>query len=238
MQYIYIFMIVFLAGVTLGFSGFGALLLTLPLLAIFLDIKIVIPLVALFGITIRIILLIQLWKQLLWKKIYLLLIGALPGIPLGVFLLKILDKVYIQWILGIILICYSVYSLFIQVSNKDMKGGWAYIFGFFAGCTGGAISASGVPVIIYTTLQNWTKDEIKATLQGFFFASGVIIVLFQVIYGITNLTVLRYFLISLTFLVLGTYVGTFLYRKISSEDYKRVILVLQFFLGALMLYRA
>jgi uncharacterized membrane protein YfcA len=236
--YFYICSVVFFAGFTQGLSGFGALLLTLPLLAIFLDIKIVIPLVALFGLTISIILMVQLRKHLNWKKVFPLFIGAMPGIPVGVFFLKRLDKGYIQWILGLVLICYSIYSLFFRSPNKGISRGWAYAFGFLAGCSGGAISSAGPPVIVYSSLQNWSKDEIKATLQGFFFASATIIVFFQAINGITTLTVLRYFLISLPFLVVGTYVGSFFYGKISREDYKRVMCMLLFFLGALMIYRA
>jgi uncharacterized membrane protein YfcA len=230
--------IVFFAGFTQGLSGFGALLLALPLLAILLDIKLVIPLVALFGLTIPIILLIQLWRHLDWRAIYPLFIGALPGVPLGAFLLKELDKGYIQWILGIILIAYSIYGLFFRPSNRGIRDVWAYAFGFIAGCTGGVISSAGPPVIVYTSLQNWSKDKIKVTLQGFFLASSVIIVLFQVINGITTLVVVRYFLASLPFLIIGTYVGSFFYGKIGSGDYKRVMLVLLFFLGALMIYRA
>ena len=108
--YVAICLIVFLAGFTQGLSGFGSILLSLPLLAIFLDIKTVIPLVALIGFSITIILFVQLWKHFDWKKIYPLFLGALPGIPLGVFFLKKLDKDLIQWIHGIILISYSGYN--------------------------------------------------------------------------------------------------------------------------------
>jgi len=165
--YILICLIVFFAGFTQGLSGFGSILLSLPLLAIFLDIKIVIPLVAIYGVSITIILLVQLWKYLDWQKIFPLFLGALPGIPIGVYFLKKLDKGMIQWILGIMLISYSLYSLFFRSTNKGIREGWAYLFGFFSGCLGGALSASGPAVIVYTSLQAWSKDKIKVTLQGF-----------------------------------------------------------------------
>ena len=105
--YFLVCIIVFFAGVTQGVSGFGSILLCLPLLAIFLDIKIVIPLAALFGLSISTILLTQLWKHMEWKKIYPLFLGAFPGVPVGVFFLKKLDKGPIHWILGIMLFYYS-----------------------------------------------------------------------------------------------------------------------------------
>lgn len=236
--YVLICLIVFFAGFTQGLSGFGSILLSLPLLAIFLDIKIVIPLVALIALCITIILFIQLWEHLDWKKIYPLFLGALPGIPLGVFFLKKLDKDLIQWILGVILISYSLYSLFFRSTNKRMRKGWGYLFGFFSGCLGGALSAAGPPVIAYMSIQTWSKDTIKVTLQGFFLVSGAIVVFFQALSGLTTIVVLRYFLVSLPLMFLGTYTGSIFYGKIREEHYKRVILILLAFLGGFMIYRA
>ena len=236
--YVLICLIVFLAGFTQGLSGFGSILLSLPLLAIFLDIKTVIPLVALIAFCITIILFIQLREHLDWKKIYPLFLGALPGIPLGVFFLKKLDRDLIQWILGIILISYSLYSLFFRSNTKQMRGGWGYLFGFFSGCLGGALSAAGPPVIVYMSLQTWGKDSIKVTLQGFFLASGAIVVFFQALSGLTTTVVLRYFLVSLPMMFLGTYTGSIFYGKIREEHYKKVMLILLACLGGFMIYRA
>ena len=119
-----------------------------------------------------------------------------------------------------------------------MKEGWGYLFGFFSGCLGGALSAAGPPVIVYTSLQTWSKDSIKVTLQGFFLASGAIVVLFHALSGITTGVVVRYFLISLPLIFLGTYTGSIFYGKIREEHYKKVMLLLLAFLGGFMIYRA
>ena len=236
--YLFVCLIAFFAGFTQGLSGFGSVLLSLPLLAIFLNIKVVIPLAALFGLTMTIILIIQLWRHLEWKKIYPLVISALPGVPVGVLFLKKMDKEVIQLTLGIILIGYSIYSLVFKFSRRELKGAWAYLFGFLGGCLGGALSASGPPVIIYTSSQTWGKNEIKATLQGFFLFSSLIIVFFQIINGLTTMTVLGLYAVALPALILGTFTGSLLYGRIKDEDYKKVILILLAFLGVFMIYRA
>jgi len=84
--YVLICLIVFLAGFTQGLSGFGSILLSLPLFAIFLDIKTVIPLVALIAFCITLILFIQLWEHLDLKKIYPLFCGAFAWHPSRCFL--------------------------------------------------------------------------------------------------------------------------------------------------------
>lgn len=236
--YLWICLVIFFAAFTQGVAGFGSALTALPLLAILLDIKTVIPLVGLFSLSITFLLFVQLLKYLEWKRIYSLIAGAILGIPIGVFFLKRLDKDTIQWTLGIILILYAIYGLFFKSSKNGMREGWAYFYGFLAGCLGGALSAPGPPVVVYTSLQSWSKDRIKATLQGFLFVSYVTAVFAQAVSGVTTVTVLRFYLISLPVLILGTYGGSYCYGKISEEWYRRIMLILLALLGAFMLYRA
>ena len=76
------------------------------------------------------------------------------------------------------------------------------------------------------------------TLQGFFVISGAIVVLFHALNGITTITVLRFYGVSLPMLILGTYVGSLFYGMIGEETYRRVMFILLGFLGAFMIYRA
>ena len=116
-----------LAGFIQGFSGFGSVLLSLPLLALFMDVKTAIPLVAIMGVLLTILLLIPLWKELEWQRIWPLLAGAAPGIPLGVFMLKFMDGRFILTLLGLILVCYSLYSLLFPVIRRELGSIWAYL---------------------------------------------------------------------------------------------------------------
>jgi uncharacterized membrane protein YfcA len=236
--YLLVCLVVFFAGVTQGLSGFGSVLLSIPLLAIFLEIRIVIPLAALSGLAITIVLLQQLWTQLEWKAVYPLLLSALPGVPIGVFFLKRLETGTIQLILGIILIGYALYSLFLRPHHRGINARWAYLFGFLAGCLGGAFGATGPAAVVYTSLQAWNKDKIKATLQVFFFVAGLTVVLFHAMSGITTLAVLRFFMVSLPLLIAGTYVGSFFCGKIHEDGYRRIVLILLTLLGGFMMYRA
>lgn len=235
--YFFLGAVAFAAGFIQGLSGFGSVLLSLPLLAIVLDVKTAIPLVGLFGVALTLFLLIQLREHWDWKKIYPLFLGSIPGAPLGVWLLKRTDAQWIQWAAGAVLIGYALYGLLWKPIIQGMKPGWAYFSGFFAGCLGGAISASGPPVIVYTSLQPWSKDQIKVTLQGFFVASGVVVIFFQALEGLITERVLWYFLASLPLLLGGTWTGSLLYGRLPETTYRKVMLILLAFLGLFMLLK-
>jgi uncharacterized protein len=237
-QYILIVLITFLAGFTQGLSGFGSILLALPLLTIFLDIKTVIPLVALHGLSTTIILLIQLRKHLDWEKVLPLFVGSIPGIPIGVYFLKHMNADTIQLTMGFILLAYALFSLFYRPVIWEIRRAGVSLVGFLAGCLGGALGAAGPPVIVYTSLQPWNKDKIKATLQGFYTASGLVVVLLHSLNGLTTIPVVWYFLISMPALVLGTYAGSFFYGRIGEKTYKRIMFILFALLGAFLIYGA
>jgi uncharacterized membrane protein YfcA len=236
--YLWISLTLFVAGFTQGLSGFGSALLALPLLSIYLDVKSAVPLVALAGLSMSLVLLIRLWRHLDVRRLYPLLLGAIPGIPIGVFLLKRLDSGVIQSIIGVILIAYSAYGFAARSWEKGISQKWAYPFGFLAGCLGGALGTAGPGVVVYTSLTSWSKEQVRITLQGFFLFAGLIIVLFQTLGGVATMCVFRYYAVTLPALVLGTLTGALFCDKISEGWYRRIVLVLLLLLGAFMVYRA
>jgi len=236
--YVWVCLIFFASGFVQGVSGFGSVLLSLPLLAIFLDIKIVIPLSALAGISVSYVLLYQLRRHLDWKKILPIFTGAALGIPVGVLFLKRLDTDTIECILGIILILYAVYGLFFRSSIKGIDQRWAYVYGFLGGCLGAALSAGGPPVIVYTSLQAWSKDQIKATIQGFFVTAGTGVVASFAVAGVVTGTVIRFYCLSFPLLMLGTFLGARLYGLLKEELYRIIMFILLGFLGIFSIYRA
>ena len=157
--------VIFIASMIAGLAGFGAMIISVPLLTMFLDIKTVVPLTILASLSIHSLILVQIHRHFEFDKIQPLLIGALPGIVIGVVLLKYTNKEILQIILGVTLILYSAYGFVFRGNSFNIKKNWAYLFGFLSGYLGGAIGAGGPPVIVYTSLRPWTKDLIKATLQ-------------------------------------------------------------------------
>lgn len=235
--YLLLVLIAFCAGFIQGFSGFGSVLLSLPLLALFLEVKTAIPIVALCGVALSLFLLVQLRQHWEWKKVYPLCLGSIPGAPVGVWFLNRTDAQWIQWIVGVLLLLYALYGLLLKPTVRTMGTRWVYFFGFIAGCLGGAISASGPPVIVYTSLQSWSKNQIKVTLQGFFVISGVVVIISQAIGGLVTERVLWYSLAALPLLLGGTWVGSLLYGRVKEETYRRVLLSLLGFLGVFMILK-
>jgi len=232
--YIPLCIIALLAGFIQGLTGFGSILLSLPLIALFLDFKIAVPLMNILGIVLSLVLIVQLRSAWEWGKIYPLLIGTVPGIPIGTYLLKNLEASPMYIFLGFVLVAYSLFGILFRGVVKELKKGWPYFFGFLAGCLGGAVSASGPPVIIYTFLQPWDKDKIKVTLQGFFVVSGLFILAYFYWHGLIVPQVVRLSIIALPFIIGGTLAGSFFYGRLAESSYRKLMYYTLGLLGMIM----
>lgn len=227
-----------LAGFVQGLTGFGSALVAMPLLTLFLDSKTAVPLCNLNGLLITFFLSWQLKDSVRMGKIMPLLVGSIPGIFLGVGLLKAVSDTFFKLLLGGLLVSYSVYALFFRPAPRRLHGAWSYLAGFGTGLISAAFSAGGPPTIIYTTLTDWSKEEIKATLSGFFFISGLIVVLAQALSGLTTVAVLRHFAISSLAVLAGAMLGSLSGGAIHRQGYIKLMLGLLLVMGVMMMLSA
>ncbi len=226
--------IAFLAGFVQGLSGFGSALVAMPLLLQFLPARLATPFCILMGLVITSMLSLDLKQHLDWKKIGPIFLGCLPGIALGTYFLKTVDNSVIKKLLGLILISYSLFQLTVHVKPKKLSWVWGIIAGFLTGTIGAAFSAGGPPTIIYTSLNDWNKDEIKATLSGFFLLTGILIAIAHAAAGITTKEVLILFATGLLPVIIGTKLGSRAYSYLSHRSYLKLIYSLLLVMGLLL----
>ncbi|MBN2141574.1 MAG: sulfite exporter TauE/SafE family protein [Desulfovibrionaceae bacterium] len=234
-EYLLLCLIILMAGFIQGLTGFGSILVSLPLLALFIDIKVIIPLVSLFALVINVILTAQLRAHMSRKRLAPLLLATVPGILLGIYILKTVDSRTLELCLGGTIIAFSLYTLTSAPPRKGPAGVWAWLAGLLSGCLGASIAANGPPIIIYTALQPWSKNEIKSTLCGYFLIAGLGISLTHALAGFITHRVLVLFAAGLPALVAGIVLGSFLYGRISETGYRKAVAALILVLGLAML---
>ena len=101
--------------------------------------------------------------------------AAVIGVPVGTYLLNMIDARSLKILLGVIVISYALYSLTSPKLPKLQGKFWEYIFGFFAGIMGGALNTSGPIVVIYASFKQWKPEEFRSNLQGFFIVTNIVI---------------------------------------------------------------
>lgn len=237
LAYITIGLIFFTAGILQGFSGFGNALIAMSLLPLFIDIKIVVPLVAFNSLFINFVNFYHHRGNFNRKEYSSLLISAIAGIPIGVYLLKNIDQHTIESILGIFLILFSVYMLLMKKTDLSLSQYWGYVFGFVSGILGGAFNMNGPPVIVYTSLKYNEKNNVKSLLSSYFFTSGLLILAMFTIMGLVNTLVIRYFLSFVIPTLLGTLIGNYFCNKVNNKFFKYIVLTILLCMGLIQLFK-
>ena len=225
-----------IAGLVQGLTGFGSALVAMPLLCLLMDVKTAVPLCVLNSVVITTYLLYRLNGQLRIAIILPLCLASIPGIYVGTTFLRELDSKIIGICLGLFLISYSTYSLVAKPRPRAIHKGWGYVAGFLSGAIGAAFSAGGPPTIIYTTLNDWSKDKMKATLTGFFAFTSCLTVVVHAVTGLTTVTVLQNFFYSAPAVLVGTAIGSALYGRLPREAFIRLIFLFLILMGIAMLF--
>jgi uncharacterized membrane protein YfcA len=214
--------------------GFGNALIAMPLLVLVIGVKGASPLVALAGLVISLLMLIQDWRALQWKETAFLLGASLPGIPLGLVLLTSVPESLVRIILGLVLAGFGLYNL-LAIRVPSLPSRWlALPFGLLAGILGGAYNTNGPPIIIYAVFRGWTKEQLRVSLQGFFLASNLLIIAGHGLSGLWTREMMIQFLASIPLVWLAVYLGGKIAARLSQEIFNKAIYYFLVLMGVLM----
>ena len=235
---IIILCIVFISTLIRSTFGFGDALIAMPLLSLFLNIKIVTPLFALIAFFVATSILIKNWQKVEFKAAWRLILASLVGIPIGLWYLADVNESIIKLALGILVILFSVYSIIKPKINQLQGEKYSWIFGFIAGILGGAYNTNGPPIVIYSSLKRWNPQNFRATLQGYFFTTGILVISGHAIAGNFTNSVLTYFIFCIPIALVAVIIGARLNKKIPVEKFHKYIYIILFILGIMLIFNS
>lgn len=228
--------IFFIAILLQSSFGFGSALVAMPLLSLVLDLKIASPLFALIALTINGLIVAQSWHAIEIQIVWRLVMATWIGIPVGVGIVAIAPTTWITLGLSLFLIIFGLYRLIRWPLPTLHSPRWAYPFGIFAGILGGAYNTNGPPIILYGIMNHWPPQRFRATLQGYFFPTGVAIVLTQGLSGLWTTTVGHLYLTIIPSTLVAFYCGRWINQRLHPQQFDRSLNVILIILGGILLY--
>lgn len=158
--------IMFLAAAVRAFLGFGDAVVSMPLLAFVVGVRTAAPLVGLVGVILAAILVMRLRGAIVGAVAIRLVAATAVGVPIGVLAVARVPDTWSRQMLGLVLVAYGLHRLLASRPVTFSRRGWAWPFGFVAGCLGGAYNTSGPPVVVYATGQAGTRDRSVQTCRA------------------------------------------------------------------------
>ena len=219
-----------LAGIALfaafvnGALGYGFSSLTVPLALVFYTNRILNPAVVLIEIFLNLyVLFINLnGVPAVWKRVFPILIGLLPGIAVGAFVLASLQPGWIKFgtytvILPLILIQAAGW-------RRPIRSTWliGLPFGTALGILYSVTTISGPPLAILFNNQGLVKTEFRAGLALVRVAESSVTAIVYYQLGLFIAESQNILLVFIPSVVLGVPLGAYLIRRLDAETFRRI----------------
>ena len=211
--------VVFVATLIRSAFGFGEALVAVPLLALLIPVEVAAPLAVLVSITVAAVIVLEDWHRVHLGSAWRLVLSTLPGIPLGLLLLKSVPGPVVKAVLAVVIIAFSAYCLARRVPLELHDDRLAWLFGFGAGVLGGAYGMNGPPLVVYGSLRGWSAEHFRATLQGYFLPASLLGMAGYWLKGLWVPAVTRYYLLSLPVALVAIVLGRAVNRRLSGRGF-------------------
>jgi len=228
-------LIIFFAYFIRSLTGFGSALICVPLLALWLDLKFVIPLVSLFEVGISLLLIKSVYGQISRQTVLPMIIGAVIGVILGSTILTALADEALKKGLGLIIILFALNLL--RGGSQQAKPAspyWGGLAGGLGGLLGGLFGTSGPPYVMYLSYRLSDKTVLRASLIGLFtveqiwragvFAAG----------GLVSLDMLKVALLLTPALIVGAILGDRVHLGLSDSRYRQLVAAILLISGVIL----
>ncbi len=157
-----------------GISGFGSGLIAIPILALWLPLTYVVPLMLLLDFSASILLSGVNLRLVNWREVRTLIPLSIIGITLGTHLLTSMPLQPMLITLAIFVAIFGIRSLLNLHSEKIISRWWAIPAGLSGGTIGALFGTGGPPYIIYLGHRISDKTALRATFSGLILVEGTL----------------------------------------------------------------
>lgn len=223
MIYFWLILIVSIASLVKGVTGFGFALISLPPLLIWYSPQEIIPVLILCNLFASLVIVLQKKDRNLVSKQFqsLIVYGALFTV-VGVLTLKYLSEEILITIMSVFFILLSLFSL-LGIKYSIRLSNWSYrIVGMFLGFLTGSISISGPPLALFLHSAKVDNQEFREIFSWFSIITALIALFCYALLNLLSFATFKMTLLFLPLLYLGSFVGKRLNSCISPSLFKNI----------------
>ena len=228
-----------LAGAWLkGYTGFGASMLWMTSLSLVLPPLQVVPMVLMFEVATSVVLLPQIWQDVRWRSIALLLLGTWVATPIGIHALANLPATPIRLTLAIVVLIAAVLMLRGFALSKEPGRPATVGVGAMAGILNGSMGIVGPPVILFYFSSPIGVVAGRASIIAYFIGTDSVGTAMFAAQGLIDASVFWRTAVFLPVLTAGVVVGNRGFLETDPETFRKVALFVLMALSVLLAARA
>jgi len=224
MNLLYILLISILGSLVQASTGFGYAVVCMALWPLIMPFKVASAMEVITAFVMVVYLAVKLRKYMNFKLLVFPFIASMLTSIIGVFTLMANTETIMRRIFGLALIILSAYFIFasnrIKIKPTPRNG---LIAGAISGFCGGLFNVGGPPMVAYFISVTKDKLEYSATLQLYFVLTCFYTFCIHLFVGNITMEVLRYSAFSMLGMAVGTLMGFYLFKKLSSTMLRKLV---------------
>ncbi len=229
--------VIVLGYLVFGLSGFGSTIVTVPILAHFLPISYLVPLLALIDCVTATVVGRTSREHLARDELKALLPITFVGFVVGVTVLVKVPDIYLRTALGIFAVAVGIHGIVNPVVTRRISRWWSLPTGIFGGAMSTTFGTGGPIYATYLAARLSDKSQIRATMSTLIAISAIVRAVTYVVTGLVTVALATGALLAAPFAWLGLKVGTRIHVGLSQQQMRRVIGALLVLTGSSLLIR-
>ena len=237
------FLILFTACIVSGLVGFGSNILALPFLSLFLDIKIIVPVLVLTVFCNGLPRLLTQYRHINLRLYGIMLPLAIIGGIIGVRMTSILPEGVMKLLLSILMLLIALKGLY------ELHSGWnmsvrktlhpvLHIIPVVGGMMQGAFACGGPLFNIYILLNLQKKEQIRTTQFAIGATSSFFIFVQYLMAGSYQGQTLYFTLLLFPAVILAYLISEHIFKHIDGRQFLHIVYLVLFFAGLMTAYQA
>lgn len=226
MDYLITALVVLLASLIKGSTGFGFSMTALPLLIFQYAVKTVVPIITIWSLTTSLIIILQKKEFKVDRKNNVLIFWGALGTITGTLILANLEEKAITLVIAVIFACLTILSLAgyqFKIKNRRMA---TIQTGLISGVLAGSISISGPPITLFLNALKISKEEFREIFARFDIVTSIVALIGFSIAGYLNNKSFLFALFFVPVIYSGTFLGKRINRLIPQKTFRTLNLVL------------
>ncbi|MDC0095100.1 sulfite exporter TauE/SafE family protein [Amylibacter sp.] len=236
-EFIYCSFVVFFAGIVRGFSGFALSAIVIASMAGTLPTVQLIPMVLFLEAAAGIVMLRGGIRDANMPIVWILSIGSILGVPIGLLATVILP-VETSRIIALILILFLASLQLFKLTPGTLRSKTAlYTTGIVAGIASGIAAVGGMVIALYVLASEENPRSMRGAIVMFLFIGLFTSMIWYIIYGIMDIRAAIRGVVFTPILLVGIFIGFRLFSPILQNFYKQFCLILLVFISVIGLVR-
>jgi uncharacterized membrane protein YfcA len=217
-------LIVTMAYMVYGLTGFGASITGMPLLVLVVPLQLALPMMLTFDLLAGLMVGLRNRRLANLRELMRLMPYLIVGMALGVTALVNVPEAVLLLVLGIFILSYSVWSLTVRPSDKLIATGWSPAFGVGGGMFTALFGTGGPIYTIYLSRRLQDKVELRATISLLILiACSIRLAFFSSVGFFSQSNLLQLILILLPCSLLGLFIGSRLHHRMPPKRARQAV---------------